>query len=339
MNIAEKETLRHLLSELGFCIQHQVSFQREGIAAEELSQVSEITASDTIYSIDRYSEEALLNWFSKEWPEDFPVELVAEGLEEQGQVVFPEGIELNDTRYKLIIDPIDGTRELMFDKRSAWALAGVAEQKFENNRLSDIEVAMMTELPVLKQRLADQVSGYRGCGRKGLVALRRNLDTGNRQSFVLPFNSATTLEHGVAAFVKFFPEGKELMTRLETDLWKRLDVFGKHKSPVIFDDQYISTGGQMYGLMAGHYRLFGDIRPEVLGSIGLGETLCCHPYDVAAGLLLEEAGCLYESPRGEAVDAPLDTVTPVSWIAYANAELAELIRPHLSQLMADYFDA
>ena len=33
------------------------------------------------------------------------------------------------TCLKLIVDPIDGTRSLMYDKRSAWVLAAVAPQR------------------------------------------------------------------------------------------------------------------------------------------------------------------------------------------------------------------
>ncbi|MCB1120832.1 MAG: inositol monophosphatase, partial [Verrucomicrobiae bacterium] len=254
-----------------------------------------------------------------------------------GPVVFPEGIKLEDTRFKAIIDPIDGTRELMYDKRSAWVIAGVAQQRFANNRIGDIEVAMMTELPTTKQRLADQISATRGCGRDGIVCTRTDLDRGTRTGFSLTPSNAADLDHAVATFVKIFPEGKELTSRFETDLWKQLGLFARHRSPVIFDDQYISTGGQMYELLVGHYRFYGDIRPHVLQSLGLGQSLTCHPYDVAGALLLEEAGCVFESPTGNEVDVPMDTVSPVSWVAYANEKLAGLVRPALKDLMEKYF--
>ena len=93
----------------------------------------------------------------------------------------------------------------------------------------------------------------------------------------------------------------------------------------------------MYELLVGHYRFYGDLRPEILKPLGLGHTLTCHPYDVAVGLLLKEAGCVYKSPWGGEVDAPLDTTSPVSWVAYANEDLAALICPVLKTLMEEYF--
>ena len=333
----EKERIRKLLCELGAFVRDHVISLRSTVEPEQLSSVSGVSESDTIYLIDKFSEESLLEWFSNSWPDDLPIELIAEGLEDQAPVLFPEGHSLEDTLFKIVIDPIDGTRELMYDKRSAWVIAGVAPQKFGNNRVSDIEVAMITELPTSKQRISDQISGCKGCGRSGLVSLRLDLDGGEQSAFRLNPSSAKTLEHGVAGFVKFFPEAKELMARIETDLWKRLGYYGNSKSHVIFDDQYISTAGQMYELIVGHYRFYGDIRPEALSSIGVPESLTCHPYDVGAGLLLIEAGCIYESPWGGEVDAPIDTVTPVSWVGYANEELASIIKPVLRALLEEYF--
>lgn len=331
------ERLRELLCLLGTAVQAHVVGKRRGVDRERLAEISGVTESDTIYSIDKFSEEALFSWFSASWPIDLPVEVIVEGWEELAPVVFPKSARVEDTKYVVIIDPIDGTRELMYDKRSAWVLAGVAPQKFGKTRVCDIEVAMMTELPVTKQILADQVSGFRGCGAKGIVSVRRNLETNEVFSIQLTPSSSKTVEHGVATFVKVFPEAKELISRIETELWKRLGLFGESKSPVVFDDQYISTGGQMYGLLCGHYRFYGDIRPHALETLGLDHTLTCHPYDVAAGLLLQEAGCIYESPFGMQVDARLDTVSPVSWVGYANAHLADSIRPPLEQLMKRYF--
>ena len=337
LSVEERGELRELLCLLGSAVQRQVNDQRAGIGTDELSKVSTIFESDTIYAIDRISEEALLNWFEENWPSGFPVEIVAEGLEDKAPVIFPRGTRVQNTIYKVIIDPIDGTRELMYDKRSAWVLAGASPQRFEENCISDIEVAMMTELPISKQHVADQVSGYLGCKREGIVATRHDLATGESSPFELRPSSSKNVDHGVAGFVKFFPEAKDLISRFETDLWTRLGLYGRYKSPLVFDDQYISTGGQMYGVLVGHYRLYGDIRPEALKTLGLGNSLTCHPYDLAAGLLLREAGCVYQSPWGGELKAPIDTISPVSWVAYANQDMAALIHPVVQAMMEEYF--
>jgi len=108
---------------------------------------------------------------------------------------------------------------------------------------------------------------------------------------------------------------------------------GSTKSPSIFDDQYISTGGQFYELLAGHDRFIGDIRPLIYAALDLDSSLVCHPYDVAAALVLSEAGIIYESPYGGFPDAPLDTTSPVSWLAFANPTLADTLRPVLHRAL------
>jgi fructose-1,6-bisphosphatase/inositol monophosphatase family enzyme len=69
-----------------------------------------------------------------------------EGIDDEG-LVFPARVHVGDTKWKCIVDPIDGTRSWMHDKRSAWSLAAIAPQHGAETRLSDIVVAAMTELP------------------------------------------------------------------------------------------------------------------------------------------------------------------------------------------------
>jgi hypothetical protein len=79
--------------------------------------------------------------------------------------------------------------------------------------------------------------------------------------------------------------------------------------------------------------MVGDLRPLVLPRLNLDASLVCHPYDVAAALLLSEAGVIYEHPLGGFPDAPLDTTSAVAWVAYANATLASLARPVLQRVL------
>ena len=69
----------------------------------------------------------------------------------------------------MIVDTIDGTRGLMYDKRAAWCLAAAAPH---GGSLRDVVAAAMTELPTVKQGAADQLSGTRG---GGVVAERIDL--------------------------------------------------------------------------------------------------------------------------------------------------------------------
>ena len=302
--------------------------------AGRFARVAGQTAADTIYYVDRISEKAILAWFEEHWPRSAPVELVMEGLEGEG-VTFPKGTSLGKTRWKCILDPIDGTRGVMYDKRSAFTLAGLAPQRGRRTHLGDIVVAAMTELPTSKQDRADQISVVRG-GR--IVAETHDPIRRTRRSWTPRPSLATAFDHGFASLARFFPEGKALLGAVEEALWRELGVLGRNGGQLVFDDQYISTGGQLFELIVGHDRMLGDLRPLAYPKLGFSSaSLCCHPYDICTALIAREAGCLVESPDGSALRAPLDTTTPVAWMGYANPALARKVRPVLRRIMAEYF--
>ena len=137
-------------------------------------------------------------------------------------------------------------------------------------------------------------------------------------------SAATDLEHGFAAIAKFFVPGKVALAQLESDLFTRLG------SRQVFDDEYISSGGQLHELIAGHDRFVADLRPLVDA-----DAFACHPYDVCTAMLLEEAGGVVADPHGDPLDAPLDTTTAVAWAGYANPALAARIGPILAELVDD----
>jgi len=334
---SELEDLRRLLCELGDSIRQCVAAGREAARHTELARVAHESKADTIYQIDKLSETALTQWFRDHWPTDQSVEVVFEGGEPRNPLVIPEGLPLHRTKWKCIIDPIDGTRAIMYDKRSAWALAGIAPQKGPRTRLSEIVVAAMTELPTTKQWRADQISAIRG---HGIVAQSIDVDRGGRSPLTIQPSRARNFDHGFASLAKFFPEARALTSRIEEILWDHLIGLGRHSSPIIFDDQYISTGGQFYEILMGHDRMVADLRPTTLAGAGFSRSLVCHPYDACAWPILTEAGCLFENTEGCFPDAPLDTTSPIEWIAYANPDLAELCRPALraaiEQALSEY---
>ena len=331
------ERMRGLLCRLQDDIRDTLISARASAAAAGFASVAAVTAADTIYGIDKVSEGTVLGWLAVSWPPEWPVELVMEGIGEDGvPVTFPRHTPLSQTRVKLIIDPIDGTRCIMYDKRPAWALAAVAPQHGPTTGLSHIMAAAMTELPTSKQWRSDQLSTVRGAGPGGIVAESINVLTGERGPLAVRPSQATDFRHGFASLVKFFPEGKALTAQIEEALWDQLHGRDRSATPYVFDDQYPSTGGQIYELLAGHDRLIGDLRPYVLPSLGYKNALTCHPYDICTALLLTEAGGVIESPDGRPLDAPLDTLTPVAWIGYANEALARLARPVLWQACEHY---
>jgi hypothetical protein len=326
------ELIRRLLTRLGEDLRDAILVAREGQEPGALSGVTRVTSADTLYAIDRVGEEAIEAWFAKHWPEEIPVQITMEGIEDDAPLVFPRGVPASRTLVRVILDPIDGTRNAMFDKRSAWVLAAAGPQRHVHARLSDLRVAVMAELPPTGAARAEVISGIRGSGKTGLRFESVSLLDGRRRPLAARPSQAPDCRHGFASLVKFFPDGKELVSRMEEELWAALNGAGA-ATPLVFDDQYITTGGQIRELLTGRDRFLADLRPLVFRKLGLPLPLTCHPYDICTGWLLEEVGGVLEHPDGTPLDAPLDTTTPVAWVGYANAALAKAIRPVLTRIL------
>ena len=277
---------------------------------------------DTIYAVDRVGEDALVRGLAQLAHRE-PLCLIAEGIP-GGSLILPRGASERDCRWRLIVDPLDGTRGLMYQKRSAWVLTGVAPNRGAETRLSDIVLAVQTEVPLLKQHLSDQVWAIRGKGPQGR---RYNRLTGTLEPLTVRPSRAGTLDHGFATVVRFFPGAREMLAAIDDELVRQL-VEAAPKRAVSFEDQYACTGGQLYELMAGHDRFVADLRPLV----GPG-GLCCHPYDLCSELIAREAGVIVSTPAGGPLDAPLDTSTDVAWVGYANEPLRRSIEPVLQAVL------
>src|SRR5216117_2072781 len=245
---------------------------------------------DTIYAIDRVGEEALVRGLSG-LPHDEPLCLIAEGLAQP--LLFPRGVREADCRWRLLVDPIDGTRGLMYQKRSAWILTGVAPNRGAATRLSDIVLAVQIEIPLLKQHLSDQLWAFRG---KGMQGRRHNRISSATGSLTLRRSQAASIAHGFATIVRFFPGAREILAAIDDDVAQAL-VKPEPRRAACFEDQYASTGGELYELMAGHDRFIADLRPLVK-SASLPPTLCCHPYDLCTALIAVEAGVIITDPSG-----------------------------------------
>lgn len=323
--------MRVLLCSLQRVLLEELIDERRALTTTSMAEISHVTIADTIYGIDTVSERLILEWLEANWPREWPVELVMEGLEDHGLVSFPSGTPREATAVRLIIDPIDGTREIMWDRRSAWALAAIAPQRGDETCLRDIIVAAMTELPTTKGGFADQLSGVRD-GR--LIAERIDLATNDATAFKVQPYDATDLRHGFAGLATPFPGARQVVGAIEEAFYRQLEGEDIHTLPV-FNDQYLSTGGQIFDLITGRLRLYGDLRPFVFSRQKREQTLCCHPYDVCVALLAELAGVVLENPDGSPLNAPLDTTTPVAWVGFANRALADRARPALRKALME----
>jgi fructose-1,6-bisphosphatase/inositol monophosphatase family enzyme len=303
-------------------------------SAEELSSVAHDGSGDVIYAIDLISESALIEWFNREIAAREPIILIGEGLPD-GRIVLPDGAQEKDARWCVIVDPIDGTRGLMYQKRPAWILTGVAPNRGNKTSLADIEVAVQTEIPLVKQHLCDQLWAVRG---GGVRAVRTNRLTDESRSLAIQPSRATDLRHGFATVCRFFPGGRDVLAALDEELCDRV-LTREHGEVGVFEDQYACTGGQLYGLAIGQDRFVADLRPLVqrfAEERGIAPGHCCHPYDLCTKLVAEEAGVIVTAPSGGIIEVPLDTETNVAWVGYANRQLQSLVEPVLEDLLHEH---
>ena len=294
----------------------------------ELAAVVSEQEGDTIFALDRVSEELLIDFFEREVATHAPVLLIAEGLID-GQITIPRGTPESDVVWRIIVDPIDGTRGLMYQKRSGWILTGIAPNRGPNTGLHDIELAVQTEIPLAKQHLSDILWAFRG---EGFHAERFNRLTDEYLPLRLHPSTASDIAHSYSQVVRFFPGVRDVLAAIDDEI-----VAGALGPPqpgkaLCFEDQYTSTGGQLYELIAGHDRFVADVRAHmepITTERGLPRSLCCHPYDLCTELIAREAGVIVTGVDGGPLDARLAVEPDVSWVGYANQHIRTSIEPLL----------
>jgi fructose-1,6-bisphosphatase/inositol monophosphatase family enzyme len=301
-------------------------------SVEAMSSVAEDGEGDTLYAVDKISEAVLVRGLARDADRLGGVVLVAEGIA-GGFVTLPEHRAESSCRYRILVDPIDGTRTLMYQKRPAWILTGVAVNRGEATRLSDIELAVQTEIPLIKQHLADELWAVRGGGAH---ALRVNVLNSESSAIKLRPSSAATVEHGFAMVSRLFPGARDVLAAIDEEVLDHLLGPPVAQKARCFEDQYASSAGQLYELMAGHDRFVADLRPllmPILTERGLPPPFCCHPYDVCTALIAEEIGVHVRNPEGGRFDCSFDIAEDVAWVGYANRTLLETIEPVLKGVL------
>jgi hypothetical protein len=297
----------------------------ERSAVEQLAAEVADEGGDTIFAVDRVSESVLLERFAV-LAERWPCLLVAEGLGATGRVTLPAGLDASDAELRVIVDPIDGTRGLMYQKRPAWILTGVAPNRGEGTSLRDIELAIQTEIPLVRQHLCDALWVVDGV----VGGERLNRLTGERAPLVPRPSRAASIDQGFGGLARFFPGARAAIADVDDSVVAR--VLGPQPAgrALAFEDQYISTGGQLYELLVGHDRWVADLRP--LFGAGL---MSCHPYDICTESIARAAGVVVTDAHGDALAAPLDVESDVAWIGYANAAIAERVSPALRDVLRE----
>ena len=337
-DVANVDRLLARIRAIHEAIRDRVVASCETRPGDELAEVVGDDAGDTLFAIDRVSEEVLLAEFevlAKEWP----LLLVAEGLGQDGRRVLPEGTREDDVEIVVLVDPIDGTRGIMYQKRSAWVLTGVAPFRPRGSKraptLADIELAVQTEIPLVKQHLCDVLWAV---ASRGAHAERLNRLTGERRPLPFAPSRAQTIAQGYGGLSRFFPGARAELAAVDDAVVTRLLGPSEKGRARAFEDQYISSGGQLYELMVGHDRWIGDLRPlvePVLRARGEALGLCAHPYDLSTELIAREAGVIITDEAGGRLNAPLDVFSELAWIGYANEAIRAQVEPALREALGE----
>jgi hypothetical protein len=218
----------------------------------------------------------------------------------------------------------------MYQKRSAWVLTGAARNRGDEMDLRDIELAVQTEIPLVKQHLCDTLWAVRGAG--GAQAERYNRLTGERHALPLRPSRAKTIRHGFAMIARFFPGAREELAAIDEEIVRGALGPVEPGKAHCFEDQYLSSGGQLYELIMGHDRFVADLRPLIetfMRERGLALGICCHPYDVCTEMIAREAGVQVTDERGLPLSAPLRVEPDIAWAGYANEQIRREIEPLL----------
>lgn len=330
------DDIRERLAYVGEIVRDYALAELRRRTAADLSVITSVSPSDKIYAIDSAIEETLISTLESELAPVLSFALICEGVNDERPLPFPRDYPVEECAARLIIDPIDGTRPIMYNKRSAWWLAGLAANRGAATSLSDIEVAVQVEIPTTRALYADTFWAIRGRGAHGETV---NLLNSHRTVYTPHPSPSPTIEGGFASFFHPFPGGRDIVAAIEEELFFSILGGLETNRSAVFDDQYLSTGGQLHELMNGRDRLLVDIRGLLFDRFrreGRAPGHACHPYDLAASLVAEEAGVIITDGRGLQLDAPLNTTTDVTWIGYANATIRQQVEPRLREVLAKY---
>jgi len=327
--------LLHLLLEAGEAARAVVRRVLADWPVAERSREGAHSGSDVIYAIDVEVEHALVALLEDGAEALGGIVLIAEGIGEDEKAVFPAGRDEADCAWRLLVDPIDGTRPIMMDKRSAWFLAGAAPNRGDATRMRYISCAVMVELPTTRAGFADRFAAVRG---QGVRAETRNLFDGSARSWRPRPWEGPSIRGGFVQMVRFCPPGRDDLAALEEDMIARLFPDAKPGEILSFEDQYPSTGGQLVELLCGRDRFNADFRGVLFASARFADRRIghvCHPYDLAGALVAEEAGVLLRNADGTPFDGPLDTRTPMNWVGYPNGDILREVEATLLTLLRE----
>jgi len=304
---------------------------------DDLMRPHEEGAGDVTYGIDVPTERVLSDWL-EEYARVGPLSLLTEdaGWRHAG----PDGrggrltlASFDHGGPRIVVDPIDGTRNLMADVRSAWTVIGACRPGADAPRQRDVVLGVLTEIPDSRGRIARELFACSGRG-----AFTRLVDLETERAFderTLRADDDARADHGYFPFFRYMADLRPAIARVEAAFFARLAQHENAEIRSCYDDQYISNGGQLALLALGKYRMIADLRAE-LARVRGRPTITSKPYDVSGAIVVaREAGCVITDANGRELDFPLDAVTPIGFVGWHNEATRARLAPHLAAALTD----
>lgn len=307
-------------------------------------------AGDETFGLDAVSESIVTRWL-EETASVHPLSFLTEdvGWRHLGPGAGGRAVALPDFDHggpRIACDPIDGTRNLMHDLRSAWTVLGLAGPGAGVPRLAEVEFGLVAELPDSRAGRTRTFVARRGSGcrlvEEDLAASAPAPATGTPATGspaterVLRADTDDRPDEGYFSFFSFHPEVRPAVARLALDFFRRLERGHGARLESCLDDQYIASAAQLVLVATGTYRLAVDARGRI-PRIGGPATRSAAPYDVSGAVLCaREAGAVVLDLDGEPLDVPLDVTTPVSFCAFPNEATRARLWPELAASLAGW---
>lgn len=292
---------------------------------------------DVTYELDACCERVITEWL-EECAREGPLSLLTEdagwrhrGPGSGGPIDLGDLTDRDDPfdhgGPRIAIDPVDGTRNLMGDLRSAWTVISFAGPGPGQPRLADQTLGLVSELPDTR---AAHYRVLHATPTSPCVLELRDLALGALISERhVAVDDDDRPDHGYFPFFRYAPELRPHLAAVEAEFFRRLREHEDADTRHCFDDQYICGAGQLILLALGTYRSLVDLRGFVGQRAGLATTTG-HPYDVAGAIVCARAaGCVVTDEGGHELDFPIDCTTPVNMIAWTNTPTAHRLAPHL----------
>lgn len=309
----------------------------DGSRRDDVTAIVGRGAGDATFAIDAVAEEAVTTWLG-EVALQGPLSLMTEhvgwrhvGPAPGGGAMSLEGFDHGGPR--IALDPIDGTRNVMHDLRSAWIVVSFAGPGEGVPRFGEQSLGIVSEIPDTRARFAREFDARQGRGA-GVTVIDLARDDARSKRTAITCDDDERADLGYFPFFGYEPTGRahaqELAARVIDHVASRAPEIDES---TILDDQYISSGGQLVLLALGTYRLIVDARVS-LNALHGEDRQTAKPYDVAGALLVaREAGCTIVRPDGGELDFEMDVVTPVEFAGFHNEATRDRWLPALSRTL------